>query len=377
MSYTFDGINKQIIIDSGTTEVSVQDMYSRWKDWVYLTDNSKYEDAFRTFGGDPTITGQFAPSYYFLTNGWRVKVQDGDDVSFGINLYTEEQTTPFILGSEASVTNRNSDAVIVGDQQVRESLDYGSIITIDSLLGISGSEYPVGTPAVPVNNISDAIAIAESRNIHELHIFGPVTFDVDVEGYEIIGGNLLNIITASGVSVANTTFKQCFLQGTMSGRCAGDNIILGDVVGLEGYFQHTGFQSNITIPDGVTCDFIDCFSLVPGNGSPELFLGSNQNISIRRYSGGLSFNNCNTGTTITAEYTGGDCKIQPSCVGGEIEVRGITKLSNNTGGTTIGKNGIVNEMVWNSDVSGNIEGQAGYELTIARLQAALAAALSA
>ena len=63
----FSGESKHIIVKSGVTEIDVQvDLYSDWKEWVVESDNSKYLQAFRTFGGDPTITGQFAPRYFFF-----------------------------------------------------------------------------------------------------------------------------------------------------------------------------------------------------------------------------------------------------------------------------------------------------------------------
>jgi hypothetical protein len=70
MAITFDGTTKVIQLDTSVT-VSVQDMYSRWKDWVLL--NPQYPAAFRTVGGDPTVGGNRIATYYFLTNGWRVR----------------------------------------------------------------------------------------------------------------------------------------------------------------------------------------------------------------------------------------------------------------------------------------------------------------
>lgn len=80
MPVTFDGPNKLIICDSGTTTISVADVYSRWKDWVATSDNSKYLDAFRVVGGDPIDAGAgtYVTSYFFLTNGWRVRPQESN-----------------------------------------------------------------------------------------------------------------------------------------------------------------------------------------------------------------------------------------------------------------------------------------------------------
>ena len=74
MTVTFDGPNKQIVLDTSTTEYTAVEIYSRWKDWV-ATNNAQYLEAFGSVGGDPLGGGQIAPSYIFVRNdlGWRIK----------------------------------------------------------------------------------------------------------------------------------------------------------------------------------------------------------------------------------------------------------------------------------------------------------------
>lgn len=77
--FTFDGANKLIICDPGTVSFSAGEVYSRWKDWMTLEDNSKFEVAFaNSVGGDPLGGGVSLGAYYFLTNGWRIRPQEAD-----------------------------------------------------------------------------------------------------------------------------------------------------------------------------------------------------------------------------------------------------------------------------------------------------------
>ena len=77
--FTFDGPNKLIILDPGTTQVSVSDIYSRWKDWASDVDNSKFVRAFEdSVGGNPLGGGVLLGAYYFLTNGWLIRPQEAD-----------------------------------------------------------------------------------------------------------------------------------------------------------------------------------------------------------------------------------------------------------------------------------------------------------
>ena len=48
MGYIFNGTNKIITLTTGTTTVSVRDIYSRFVDWYLTDDNSKYLPAFKT-----------------------------------------------------------------------------------------------------------------------------------------------------------------------------------------------------------------------------------------------------------------------------------------------------------------------------------------
>lgn len=79
MGYTFDGVNKLIILDPGTLTLVVSDMYSRWKDWAKLSDNTKYAPAFaNSIGGESLGGGVTVGGYFFLQNGWLVRPQEAD-----------------------------------------------------------------------------------------------------------------------------------------------------------------------------------------------------------------------------------------------------------------------------------------------------------
>lgn len=73
---TFDPLNKRIILDKAY--VTAQEIYSRWKEWVTVSDNAKYLPAFSCLGGDPLGGDLFVASYFFLMNGWRVRPMEAN-----------------------------------------------------------------------------------------------------------------------------------------------------------------------------------------------------------------------------------------------------------------------------------------------------------
>jgi hypothetical protein len=91
MAVTVDGPNRLFILSAGTILMDVKDIFSRWKDWVLLSDNSKYQQAFDSVGGQEIDPGASTsiPAYVFLLNGWRIRPQENNhtlNVSGGVIL---------------------------------------------------------------------------------------------------------------------------------------------------------------------------------------------------------------------------------------------------------------------------------------------------
>lgn len=96
----FDGPTTTITLETGVTSVDALDIYSRWKDWVILSDNAKYNQAFRVIGGDPLGGGINAGSYFFLQNqfGWRIKPpEENIQIVIGGNIFAEDTGSPVFI----------------------------------------------------------------------------------------------------------------------------------------------------------------------------------------------------------------------------------------------------------------------------------------
>lgn len=78
-TFEFDGVNKIIQLGTNTVQFSASTVYSEWKRWVSQSDNTKYEPAFDlSVGGNPLGGNISLGSYYFLTNGWKIRPWDAD-----------------------------------------------------------------------------------------------------------------------------------------------------------------------------------------------------------------------------------------------------------------------------------------------------------
>lgn len=145
MAITFDGTNRIISLSMGTTSLSVHDLYSRWKDWVLLSDNVKYAPAFTVVGGDSidASAGTSIPLYAFLENNWKVRPHEANhtlNVSDGILL---------VQGGGDPFTNTlGSYNIRINFQQPVQAIGFstsggGGGVTVDDILNEDLSSHNV------------------------------------------------------------------------------------------------------------------------------------------------------------------------------------------------------------------------------------------
>ena len=223
MALTFDGPNKLIILDSA--DVSVQEVYSRWVDWIAQADNLKYLPAIRYVGGDAISAVKNLGITYFMTNGWRIRPMEANHrLTISGNLYTDPSgESPFVdtLGAynvtiEMSVSSL-VDSTVAQLPEIQQSV-FQEAVHIDVLNGEAGTAYPLGTPRQPVNNFADAKLIAESRGFNHLHIDGEATLtDLDFSGYTFRGDNpqVSSIVVDSSAIVDGCQFTHLTVSGTL------------------------------------------------------------------------------------------------------------------------------------------------------------------
>lgn len=110
MPATFDGINLRIILPASTPDIDVEvDLYSDWKEWLKLSDNSKFPPAFDTTGGDPTTATETVAPFFFLRNdlGWRIRgPEENATITLTGNLFGREPSLPILVPTLGSFTQQ-------------------------------------------------------------------------------------------------------------------------------------------------------------------------------------------------------------------------------------------------------------------------------
>lgn len=341
MKVTFDGSVKTISINPGELNIDVEtDLYSDWKEWVLENDNSKYPPAFRTFGGDPTLPGQTAPKYFFLINDWRVVV-DGQNVNFSTNLY-EDSGEPIITLNGSVVTNQTSDSPTVDTGTDLGALGFvNGRVVIDPKRGTPGIDFPKGTFVDSVDNYQDARTIALSNQLHRYHLMGslipnPIESLADTTWFG--DGGLESRLILDGNDTTNATFINLNIRGEFNGLCDLEDCVVNTSSNFSGFINHCRMTKTLSINPTYTGQFTlnDCSSSVVGETRFELDIsGSNCEINIRNWTGGLLIKNLNPNNTGTIDCNSGVIEFDPSCTGGTITVRGITNVIDNSNGAVI------------------------------------------
>lgn len=108
MPITINGDALLITLPAATPSIDVEaDLYSEWKKWTLLADNLRYEEAFTTEGGSPTIPGEVSGKNFFLRNdlGWRIRPAEEDaEVNFIGNLFRTDAALPLIIPTLGAFT---------------------------------------------------------------------------------------------------------------------------------------------------------------------------------------------------------------------------------------------------------------------------------
>lgn len=253
------------------------------------------------------------------------------DQSAGTSIDTES-----LLASQATLS------------EALENLDYGGQITINTETGSAGTDYPVGTHAQPVNNLADALTIANNRHIFKLHLHSNLVIDQPINGFRIEGVNGGEMVTIQGVDVRGTYFYNVVIGGAIvsDGQIRVENCqILPGTTGLSGAFKTCGIMGDITVVNPAVSAMIDCFTvkMSPLDPDPTIFFEESDdeyygNWSFVGFANGVKLANLNHASSfIEFNSRGSKIEILPSNTAGTIRITGVSDNSvvDNSEGATI------------------------------------------
>ena len=137
MTIAFDGVTKLATLSSGTTTLTVPELWSRWVDWVATSDNSKYPIALAQIGGDEISAGKYLGVTFFLENGWKIRPYEGNHtLTITGNLFSRDGSSPV--------------AHTIGDYNVTVNMSTSNLVDTISTSGGGGSSLTAAEIATAV-----------------------------------------------------------------------------------------------------------------------------------------------------------------------------------------------------------------------------------
>lgn len=358
----FDDVNKLIEVPSPDTEITMQTLYNACKVYEAEAPNLEEAQVCKASGKEPLGGGVLVGITLTLVNGWRLKFEDRPgpttivcDVTGG-NLVGQIEgpddpsptfQNPIAPATFVTVTKTSSSSATQSESEDIQYASYQNAVWIDQANGVSGTAFPIGTPRQPVNNATDAVSIATARGFKTVQIRGNLTLGATAtfSGFRFIGESTTQttLTIDQAALVDGCSFENAVVTGTLDGNSVIQRSIIINLNYIEGEVIECLLESGtITLGGTVEAHFLDCWSGVPGSNTPIIDMGGDgPALALRGYSGGIRLQNKSGTDPVSIDLDSGKVILDNTVTAGEIVVRGVGTLTDNSVGATVDSSGLI------------------------------------
>lgn len=271
--------------------------------------------------------------------------------------------------SDVKVANQvslivNNAAGLISNAQI-EFASFNGGITIDANSPYDGTVFPIGTPQAPVNNISDALLIAQNRGFTTFYITGDLTIteSLTLDGFVFVGESMTKteLDIDSDTGCVRCEFYDAHVIGTLDGENMLKNCRLTNLTYVNGVIEQCLLGPGTIILGGsTTAHFLDCWSGVPGTNTPIIDMGgSGQELGLRNYNGGIELRNKNGIDPVSIDLNSGQVVLDSTLTAGTIVIRGVGKLTDNSNGATVLSDdllskAVISQAVWDEPIENHL-----------------------
>ena len=345
-----------IWIDIAQTEVSAQDLYDTCKHLEALPSGMDEPPLCDAGGWEPLGLGVFVGITVSLFNAlyafadrpgpeWVICNMTGGNVAGFEDDTREVEIYPRYPTAYVSADRTASSSATTKEQADIEYASFSGGITYDDVNGFDGTGYApngaaIGTQRAPSSNVYDSRTIAETRGFRK----GYIVNDMDIPIYELdgftpfemygftfigSGKDRTDVTIPEDALVYDNTYIDCHAQGYLDGNNTLFDCLIDNLYYIKGYIESCVLAPGIiTLGGNDTAHFLDCFSGVPGTGTPTIDMGgSGQPLALRNYNGGIKLINKSGPESVSIDLNSGQIKIDMTTVtNGVIVCRGNGKL---------------------------------------------------
>lgn len=244
-----------------------------------------------------------------------------------------------LIGSNNNILDRtnlttvqirsNNSAGLVQMQEIQ----FGSFengVTLDAVNGFAGTGYPLGTRRRPVNNLADAMTIAQLYGFGRIYVIGNAIIDSggNYEGMTFEGeSKSKTTLTISAASnVIRCEFYDAHVDGVLDGDCLLTNCVADNLAYVSGFVEDCVLMGTISLGGSTTANFLDCYA-VAGPASPVIDCGGDgPAVALRNYNGRVRLRNKTGAATVQIDLNAGKVVLESTVTAGTITVRGVGEL---------------------------------------------------
>ena len=419
MAIIFKKAEKTIFITSPQTVVTIQELINEIRDYEDNLDFTDYKSIANATGKQDLGGNVLVGITLELLDGWRIQFEsrwenefnDGygygyyngyeyDDwnnyfnavetISCGVtggNLVAKNEydNNPIKPSPFTQVSVTSSSSATLSEMEAIQYSSYGGGISLDVINGTEGTDYPIGNMEFPVNNILDAVTIANLKGFKTLFIIESIDIDSEaiISNMTLIGRSLIStVIKIEPDAICNgITVKNCIVKGDLDGQTNISDCIVMDINYMNGYIKQSSLEGTIILSGSLDASFFGC-SCGNLNKIPTINMGGKgQNCVIENWSGKINIINTDIDSTnkFTCQINGGKIILNSTNVlGGTFYVNGIGELVDQTNTTipsgawnnnVLVENKLINEYnitkyVWDETTSSHqIQGSTGEALS--------------
>jgi hypothetical protein len=242
----------------------------------------------------------------------------------------EAQLSPVVPTAFTQIVRTASSSATLQESQDIQYSSFNGGVTVNIANGVSGTTFPTGTPRQAVNNLTDALTIANSRGLTKFFVEGNLTISSGLfDNFVFVGQSTSRtlITIEPPASVVASEFTNCTVTGTLDGNSVIENAVARDLNFVDGVVRRSGLIGDITLSGLSTLQLLDCFE--GSQVRPCInFGGSGTGLIVTNFNGAICLKNKTGPENAFLDLASGDIEIADSVDSGTITLRGVGKWDN-------------------------------------------------
>jgi len=329
---------------------------------LFLFGETEPADTFQAFGAIPEwVSGSMKATSPLSQNVFadvqvQVYSEDGlssvyfSDINAGTNMLTDLSTWDNAIPSPVMLEMADWSPKAVWDVlatltysdnsfgKLVQSQTFDNGVYLDVASSYSGTGNLNGGRHRPVNNLADALVIADANNASTIHLSGTLTLDRTVSGYEFISWHNGKIDLNGQLNIA-TRFRNLEIYGANAGLGLYYDCRIKNVTTFGGVCNECSFMPTTAITMNTTFELVcyDCHNQTNGDVSVIFDMSvAGSHLHMYKFSGPIQIINSTDVTThAEIDFVSGTFDIATSCIAGSFTALGNVNIIHTQTGTEV------------------------------------------